>query len=115
MITVHLKSCAISLASLLLLQFPECDTHFSLGGEVFWAGQHRKSGVGYAARYNTDKMVATGQVATTGVVLLLVYVQKVAEKVSLATDFMYNYLTKDLSQLASVMIHTSTVPTSGED
>lgn len=29
----------------------------SLGGEVFWAGQHRKSGIGYAARYNTDKMV----------------------------------------------------------
>lgn len=31
--------------------------HFSLGGEVFWAGQHRKSGIGYAGRYNTDKMV----------------------------------------------------------
>lgn len=31
--------------------------HFSLGGEVFWAGQHRKSGVGYAGRFNTDKMV----------------------------------------------------------
>lgn len=31
--------------------------HLSMGGEVFWAGQARKSGVGYAARYNTDKMV----------------------------------------------------------
>jgi len=31
--------------------------HLSLGGEVFWAGQHRKSGVGSAARYSTDKMV----------------------------------------------------------
>lgn len=31
--------------------------HLSLGGEVFWAGQHRKSGLGYAARYETDKMV----------------------------------------------------------
>lgn len=31
--------------------------HLSLGGEVFWAGQHRKSGIGYAARFNTDKMV----------------------------------------------------------
>ncbi|MED6204493.1 hypothetical protein PIB30_009498 [Stylosanthes scabra] len=31
--------------------------NLSLGGEVFWAGQHRKSGVGYAARYNTDKWV----------------------------------------------------------
>ncbi|KAI3819594.1 hypothetical protein L1987_13435 [Smallanthus sonchifolius] len=31
--------------------------YLSLGGEVFWAGQHRKSGLGYAARYNTDKML----------------------------------------------------------
>jgi hypothetical protein len=31
--------------------------HMSLGDEVFWAGQHRKSGVGYAGRYETDKMV----------------------------------------------------------
>ena len=29
----------------------------SLGGEVFWAGVPRKSGMGYAARYETDKMV----------------------------------------------------------
>ncbi|KAG5603197.1 hypothetical protein H5410_034567 [Solanum commersonii] len=46
--------------------------HLSLGGQVFWAGQHQKSGIGYAARYNTDKMVkfATGQVASTGMVAL---------------------------------------------
>lgn len=31
--------------------------HLSLGGEVFWAGVPRKSGIGYAARYETDKMV----------------------------------------------------------
>ncbi|KAM7496323.1 hypothetical protein LguiA_020737 [Lonicera macranthoides] len=68
----------------------------SLGGEVFWAGQHRKSGIGYAARYNTDKMVATGQVASTGMVALS-YVQKVSEKVSLAADFMYNYLSRDVT------------------
>ncbi|KAL0369868.1 UNVERIFIED_CONTAM: Mitochondrial import receptor subunit TOM40-1 [Sesamum angustifolium] len=55
--------------------------HLSLGGEVFWAGQHRKSGIGYAARYNTDKMVATGQVASTGMVALS-YVQKVSERSS---------------------------------
>ncbi|MBA0791684.1 hypothetical protein Gohar_016252, partial [Gossypium harknessii] len=30
--------------------------HLSLGGEVFWAGQHRKSGIGYAGRYETDRM-----------------------------------------------------------
>lgn len=70
--------------------------HLSLGGEVFWAGQHRKSGVGYAARYSTDKTVATGQVASTGMVLLS-YVQKASEKVSLATEFMYNYSSNDVT------------------
>ncbi|KAG6436905.1 hypothetical protein SASPL_101809 [Salvia splendens] len=70
--------------------------NLSLGGEVFWAGQHRKSGIGYAARYNTEKMVATGQVASTGMVALS-YVQKVSDKVSLATDFMYNYMSGDVT------------------
>ncbi|GFZ20023.1 translocase of the outer mitochondrial membrane 40 [Actinidia rufa] len=70
--------------------------HLSLGGEVFWAGQHRKSGIGYATRYNTDKMVATGQVASTGMVALS-YVQKVSEKVSLASDLMYNYMSRDVT------------------
>ncbi|XVF44598.1 hypothetical protein PTKIN_Ptkin02bG0137200 [Pterospermum kingtungense] len=70
--------------------------HLSLGGEVFWAGQHRKSGIGYAARYETDKMVAAGQVASTGMVALS-YVQKVSEKVSLGSDFMYNYMTRDVT------------------
>lgn len=68
--------------------------NLSFGGEVFWAGQHRKSGIGYAARYNTDKMVATGQVASTGLVALS-YVQKISEKVSLASDLMYNYMSKE--------------------
>ncbi|XVF01732.1 hypothetical protein REPUB_Repub04eG0114100 [Reevesia pubescens] len=70
--------------------------HLSLGGEVFWAGQQRKSGTGYAARYETEKMVATGQVASTGMVALS-YVQKVSEKVSLASDFMYNYMSRDVT------------------
>ncbi|VFR00481.1 unnamed protein product [Cuscuta campestris] len=70
--------------------------HLSLGGEVFWAGQHHKSGIGYAARYNTDKMVATGQVANTGLVALN-YVQKLSEKVSLASDFMYNYIAGEVT------------------
>ncbi|KAK6163925.1 hypothetical protein DH2020_000789 [Rehmannia glutinosa] len=80
--------------------FHEClqsvTPNLSLGGEVFWAGQHRKSGIGYAARYNTDKMVATGQVASTGMVALS-YVQKISEKVSLASDFMYNYMSRDVT------------------
>ncbi|TQD99845.1 hypothetical protein C1H46_014583 [Malus baccata] len=70
--------------------------HFSLGGEVFWAGQHRKSGIGYAARFNTEKMVATGQVASTGM-LALSYVQKVSDKVSLASDLMYNHMSRDVT------------------
>lgn len=70
--------------------------HLSLGGEIFWAGQHRKSGVGYAARYSNDKVVATGQAASTGMVALS-YVQKVSEKVSLATEFAYNHMSKDVT------------------
>ncbi|XP_010466172.1 PREDICTED: mitochondrial import receptor subunit TOM40-1 [Camelina sativa] len=68
----------------------------SLGGEVFWAGVPRKSGIGYAARYESDKMVATAQVASTGAVVMN-YVQKISEKVSLATDFMFNYFSRDVT------------------
>ncbi|VVA98305.1 unnamed protein product [Arabis nemorensis] len=68
----------------------------SLGGEVFWAGVPRKSGIGYAARYETDKMVASAQVASTGAIVMN-YVQKISEKVSLATDFMYNYFSRDVT------------------
>ncbi|AEE76317.1 unnamed protein product [Arabidopsis thaliana] len=70
--------------------------HLSLGGEIFWAGVPRKSGIGYAARYETDKMVASGQVASTGAVVMN-YVQKISDKVSLATDFMYNYFSRDVT------------------
>lgn len=68
--------------------------HLALGGEIFWLGHQRKSGVGFAARYNTDKMIAIGQFASTGIVSLS-YVQKVSEKVSLASDFMYNHMSRD--------------------
>ncbi|XP_052185306.1 mitochondrial import receptor subunit TOM40-1-like [Diospyros lotus] len=44
----------------------------------------------------TKNKVATGQVASTGMVALS-YVQKVSEKVSLASDFMYNYLSRDVT------------------
>ncbi|CAM0880946.1 unnamed protein product [Alopecurus aequalis] len=70
--------------------------NLSLGTEAFWLGEQRKSGVGFVARYDTKKMVATGQIASTGVVSLG-YVQKVNEKVSLATDFMYNHMSKDVT------------------
>ncbi|KAL8232971.1 hypothetical protein R6Q57_002749 [Mikania cordata] len=91
--------------------------HLSLGGEAFWAGQHRKSGLGYAMRYNTDKLLLPssslailvkyllaqfwqlrqqGQIASTRMVVLG-YVQKVSEKVSLATDLIYNYMSRDIT------------------
>ncbi|AQK89288.1 Mitochondrial import receptor subunit TOM40-1 [Zea mays] len=79
--------------------------NLSLGTEAFWLGQQRKSGVGVVARYDTKKMqivyevipeelesgeqVATAQIATTGMVAL--------SYVSLASDFMYNQMTKDVT------------------
>ncbi|RCV45024.1 hypothetical protein SEVIR_9G424100v4 [Setaria viridis] len=70
--------------------------NLSMGTEMFWLGHQRKSGIGFASRYNTDKMVGTLQVASTGIVALS-YVQKVSEKVSLASDFMYNHMSKDVT------------------
>ncbi|RLN39592.1 mitochondrial import receptor subunit TOM40 [Panicum miliaceum] len=70
--------------------------NLSMGTEIFWLGHQRKSGIGFASRYNTEKMVGTLQVASTGIVALS-YVQKVSEKVSLASDFMYNHMSKDVT------------------
>lgn len=70
--------------------------NLSMGTEIFWLGQQRKSGIGFNSRYNTDKMVGTLQIASTGIVALS-YVQKVSEKVSLATDFMYNHMSRDVT------------------
>eukprot|EP00246_Nothoceros_aenigmaticus_P003547 TRINITY_DN14724_c0_g1_i1.p1 TRINITY_DN14724_c0_g1~~TRINITY_DN14724_c0_g1_i1.p1 ORF type:complete len:377 (+),score=46.93 TRINITY_DN14724_c0_g1_i1:139-1131(+) len=66
----------------------------ALGGEAFWLGHQRKSGVGFAGRYNTDKVIATGQIASTGMVSLT-YVQRVSDKVSLASDFNYNWTSRE--------------------
>lgn len=62
----------------------------SLGGEAFWLGHQRRSGVGFAARYNTEKAVATAQLASTGVVSMT-YVHRVSDKVALAADFLHNW------------------------
>ena len=62
----------------------------SLGGEGFFLGGQNKSGVGFAARFADDKTVATGQVATTGL-LSLTYCTKVSEKAMLASDFLWNW------------------------
>ncbi|CAI5523775.1 unnamed protein product [Closterium sp. Naga37s-1] len=66
----------------------------SLGGEAFWLGHQRRSGLGIAGRYNTDKVVATAQVASTGVVSMT-YVQRVSDKVALAADFLHNWNSKE--------------------
>lgn len=66
----------------------------SLGGEAFWLGHQRRSGVGFAARYAAEKAIATAQVATTGMVSLT-YVQRVSEKASLASEVSYNWNTKE--------------------
>ncbi|EFH66217.1 hypothetical protein ARALYDRAFT_334563 [Arabidopsis lyrata subsp. lyrata] len=67
----------------------------SLGGEFFWATMAQESGVGYAARYETNKMVASAKVISTGSVIMT-YVQKISKKVSLATDFVYNCFSRDV-------------------
>ena len=62
----------------------------ALGGEGFWLGGQKKSGVGFAARYADDKTVATAQLATTGLVSLT-HTTKVSDKAMLASDFMWNW------------------------
>ncbi|XP_010476278.1 PREDICTED: mitochondrial import receptor subunit TOM40-1-like isoform X1 [Camelina sativa] len=47
----------------------------SLGGEVFCTNVPQESGVGYAARYETDKMVASAKVISNGKVSMT-YVHK---------------------------------------
>ncbi|CAG7868092.1 unnamed protein product [Brassica rapa] len=66
----------------------------SLGGEVLYLSEHRKSVVGYVARYETDKMVASGQVASSGVAIMN-YVHKVTDKISLAAEFFYSFMLRD--------------------
>jgi len=66
----------------------------SMGGEAFWLGSQQKSGVGLAARHVSNSCVATAQVATTGL-LSATYVQKVSDKVSLATEFLWNWNSRE--------------------
>lgn len=61
----------------------------SLGGEVFWLAEQRRSGIGLAARHATETAVATAQVANTGLVSLA-YHQRISDKVALAADYMWN-------------------------
>jgi mitochondrial import receptor subunit TOM40 len=36
--------------------------NLALGGEGYWLGHHRKSGIGFAARYNTEKVVCMPEI-----------------------------------------------------
>jgi mitochondrial import receptor subunit TOM40 len=69
--------------------FQSVTPNLALGGEIFYLAEQRRSGIGLAGRYSTDKYIATAQIANTGLVSLS-YLHKVNEKVSLASDFMYN-------------------------
>ena len=76
--------------------FQSVTPHLALGGEVFYLAEQRRSGLGLAGRYQTDKYIATAQVANTGL-LSLSYLQRVNEKVSLASEFMWNANSKEAS------------------
>ena len=46
-----------SLCWLLSICMQSVTPNLAFGGEIFWVGQHRKSGLGSSARYSNDKMV----------------------------------------------------------
>ena len=66
----------------------------SAGGEFFWLNSSLKSGVGFALRHSGEKTVATMQVATTGI-LSLQYAHKVNEKITLASDFVWHWASRE--------------------
>lgn len=76
--------------------FQSVTPHLALGGEFFHLAEQRRSGVGLAARHQTDTTVATAQVANTGL-LSLSYLQRVSDKVSLVTDFTFNSNSREAS------------------
>lgn len=76
--------------------FQSVTPNLSMGGEIFYLAEQRRSGIGLAARYATDSSISTAQVANTGLISLS-YLQKVNEKVSLVSDFMYNSNAREAS------------------
>ncbi|KAJ9527261.1 hypothetical protein QJQ45_025530 [Haematococcus lacustris] len=99
--------------------FQSLTPRLSAGGEFFWLHSNLKSGVGLAMRHQGTKHVATmqvgcrascrmleivclcqgvyrciWQVATTGI-LSLQYAHKVNDKVTLATDFLWQFATRE--------------------
>lgn len=74
--------------------FQSITPKLSAGGEFFWLQANLKSGVGFALRHADKQHVATMQVATTGI-LSLQYAHRVNEKVTLATDFLWHWATRE--------------------
>ena len=70
--------------------FQSVTENLALGGEAFYLGSQRKSGVGFALRHQGDPGIATCQVATTGL-LSATYHHKVSDKVYLASELMWNW------------------------
>lgn len=51
---------AVNIVTKIVQLFSQSITpNLSMGSEIFWLGHQRKSGIGFAARYNTDKMVSS--------------------------------------------------------
>ena len=74
----HATSASPEIAGLNYLQ--SVTPNLSLGGETFWLSAAMKSGVGFAARHQGEKHIATAQLATTGLVSLN-YAHRLSEKV----------------------------------
>jgi len=70
--------------------FQSVTNNLALGGEAFYLGSQRKSGIGLAMRHQSDPGIATCQIANTGM-LSCTYHHKVSEKVFLASEFMWNW------------------------
>ncbi|KAL7607664.1 hypothetical protein Lser_V15G12465 [Lactuca serriola] len=85
------------------LERGRCCPHLSLGGEVFWAGQHRKSSLGYAARYNIDNMFASGQIASTELLLLAMFIKCLKRFHSLKSETDDVYTTLDEKNMPLVI------------
>lgn len=71
--------------------------NLSMGGEVSYDAEYGKSVVGFGLRYEDEekKSLAAGQVSSNGMVFLS-YRQKLSEKLVIASDLVYNFLSRDV-------------------
>lgn len=74
--------------------FQSVTPRLAAGGELFWLQTAMKSGVGLALRHTGDRCVSTAQVASTGV-MNLQYSHRVTDRVTLASDLLWHWGTRD--------------------